>query len=271
MKPLDTLLRRGDQPLVVEPCADVAVVRRHVAARVQPPAGFDDVGAICSSVRYSCRRLSAGSSLRSRVPGTAPGTPRSRSSASYPVVRRQRLPCGPPRCRTPGPRTSFMAASCPRRSGSAAQSGDDSVDHAPEGPGGEQSRIPSRTISNHGSAGESPASPECAAATPSSSRRAVSPSGLSGASSTTRFHSARWRHAGPPGRTRARCPCSAWPSYGRDPSASERSNCASARSVRDSCRSSSQPGRCSHRHRSGQSTSARSYHSIASSQRSASK
>ena len=45
MKPLQTLFGRHQQPVGVEPDADVAVVRRGVAARVQAAADFDDVGA----------------------------------------------------------------------------------------------------------------------------------------------------------------------------------------------------------------------------------
>ena len=45
MKPLDTRLGRGQQVPVVEPDADVAVVGRHVPARVHTPADFTDLGA----------------------------------------------------------------------------------------------------------------------------------------------------------------------------------------------------------------------------------
>ena len=45
MKPLQTLFGRHEQAIGAEPDADIAVVRRRVAARVHAPAYLDDVGA----------------------------------------------------------------------------------------------------------------------------------------------------------------------------------------------------------------------------------
>ena len=45
MNPFDTLFGVVMSRLLVEPRADVAVVRRDIAARVHAAAGFDDVGA----------------------------------------------------------------------------------------------------------------------------------------------------------------------------------------------------------------------------------
>ena len=45
MNPFDTLFGVVRIARLVEPHADVAVVAGHVAARVQAPADFDDVGA----------------------------------------------------------------------------------------------------------------------------------------------------------------------------------------------------------------------------------
>ena len=53
MKPLETLFGVVISRVLVEPGADVAVVGGDVAARVQPAAGFDDVGAK-SVLRRGC-------------------------------------------------------------------------------------------------------------------------------------------------------------------------------------------------------------------------
>ena len=106
MKPLEHALRRGDQPLVVQPRADVAVVGRHVAARVHPAAGLDDVGAqLFLEARAHARPLEVVAALG-----------RSRSSASSPPASTASDGRGDrPRCRTPDRAPASRAPPAARR------------------------------------------------------------------------------------------------------------------------------------------------------------